>query len=325
MDEEILDLKDRKLLYALDKNSRASLTDLGKKTHLSKEVVFHRLNNLIKRGYILRFQTVVSTYRIGYQSYKIYLKLQDMTAARHQELEEHLLKDDSVFWIGNCQGRWDVIIALWAKNSDDVGLFLDSLLNKFSPYIHEKEFSITQEMKQWNRKWLIETKEEPVEMGVGKNMPPAIIDEVDVAILRNMATHARMKLVDIAKKTGTSLSVVRYRLRELEKKKVITGYKFALNPKLLHYETCKAFITFKNVTPQKKQAIIAACKYQPNIINIVLTLGSWDLEIEMEVENFKQYYTIMNSLVEEHNEIIRNYESVFISSEPKQAFMPAAL
>jgi Lrp/AsnC family transcriptional regulator for asnA, asnC and gidA len=323
MDKPLLDLKDRKLLFELDKNSRSSLTHLGKKTHLSKEVVFHRLNNLVNRGYILRFQTVVSTYRIGYQSYKVYLKLQDMTRERYHQLEEHLLKEQSVFWIGNCQGRWDIIIALWAKSNDEIGHFLDNLLNKFSSHIHEKEFTVTQDMKQWNRKWLIEQHEEPVEMGVGKNMLPATIDEVDFAILRNMATHARMKLVDLAKKTRTSLNVVRYRIHELEKKKVIIGYKFALNPKLLKYETCKAFITFKNVTPQRKQALITACKYHPNIINVVLTLGSWDMEIEMEVENFERYYSIMSGFVEEHNEIIRTYESVFISSEPKQVFMPS--
>ncbi|MFH1072011.1 MAG: Lrp/AsnC family transcriptional regulator [Nanoarchaeota archaeon] len=322
MNKDVLDLKDRRLLYELDKNSRMSLTKLGKKIRLSKEVVFHRLNNLVARGYILRFQTVVSVYRLGYQSYKIYLKLQDMTRQRHDELQDYLLRDANVYWIGNCQGRWDMIIAIWVQSIHDVAHFLDNLLNTFSQNIHEKQLTITKEMWQWNRKWLLEEKGEPVEMGEGKNTPQIAVDDHDIAILRALASNSRIKLVDLAKKTGTSLTVARYRLRELERRKIIIGYKYALNPKLLHYETCKAFITFKNVTPQRKQAIMTACKYHPHIINAVLTLGPWDLELEMEVENFEQYYRIMAELQEAHSELIRGYESVIISSEPKQVFMP---
>ena len=44
-----LDLKDKKILFELDKNSRIPLSKLAKKIRLSKEVVFHRLNNLIKK------------------------------------------------------------------------------------------------------------------------------------------------------------------------------------------------------------------------------------------------------------------------------------
>ena len=60
------------------------------------------------------------------------------------------------------------------------------------------------------------------------------------------------------------------------------------------------------------------------MINIVQTIGSWDLEIELEVENFEQYYQIMNEIQEKFNEIIKSYESVLFSSEPKQSFVPGA-
>ena len=99
-----LDLKDLKILFELDKDSRQSLTDIAKKTRLSKEVVFHRINKLVEKGYILRFQAVISTYRLGYQSYKIYLKLQNMTKEAKQQIQEYLIDNKDVFWIGNCQG-----------------------------------------------------------------------------------------------------------------------------------------------------------------------------------------------------------------------------
>ena len=49
-----LDIKDRKILAELDKNSRQSLKKIGKKVRLSPEVVFHRMKKLEKSGVIKR-------------------------------------------------------------------------------------------------------------------------------------------------------------------------------------------------------------------------------------------------------------------------------
>ncbi|MEM2974492.1 MAG: Lrp/AsnC family transcriptional regulator, partial [Candidatus Micrarchaeia archaeon] len=138
MSLEILDLKNRKILFELDKNSRLPLSKLARKVGLSKEVVFHRLNNLIREGVILRFQTVISSYSLGYQAYKLYFRLQNMTPRVKKQLRDFLMNDDRVFWIGYCQGRWDLIIAFWARNVKEIGEFEDELLNKFSNYIQER-------------------------------------------------------------------------------------------------------------------------------------------------------------------------------------------
>ena len=60
----------------------------------------------------------------------------------------------------------------------------------------------------------------------------------------------------------------------------------------------------------------------PQVINTVLTTGSWDIEFEVEVKNFEEYYQIMNQIQEKHNDIIKSYNSVLFSSEPKQMFFP---
>ena len=47
-----IDVKDRKILYQLDLNSRQSLTTIGSKVRLSKTVVQYRINRLVKNGII---------------------------------------------------------------------------------------------------------------------------------------------------------------------------------------------------------------------------------------------------------------------------------
>lgn len=322
--KEKIDLKDRKILYELDKNSRLTLSELGKKVRLSKETIFHRLNNLIKRGLILRFQTVISTYRLGYQSYKIYLKLQNLSPEIKIKIQKFLIENEMVYWVGNCQGRWDLIIGLWIKNIQDLGKFEDKLLNQFSNHIQEKEVSISRKTTQFNRNWFYSKEESRTEMDFGEELGELELDKTDIEILKYLANNARIKIIDLADKVGVSVTVIRYRLKQLVKNKVILGYKYALNPKLFNYETCKSFINFKNITLEKRRQLINFCKTKSNIINIVLTIGSWDMEIEYEVKNFEEYYRIMNEIQEKYNDIIKSYESVLFSSEPKQSFVPGA-
>jgi len=319
-----LDLKNRKILFELDKNSRISLSGLAKKIRLSKEVVFHRINNLVRERVILRFQTVISTYRLGYQSYKLYFKLQNLTPKIKLRIQNYFLKNNSVYWIGNCQGKWGLIIAFWAEDLQKVGNFEDEILNKFSSYIQERELTISRKNMQFNRRWFYYDEIEPVEMTFGEELKEEKIDRIDTEILRYLANNARIKLSELARLTKTSISVVRYRIKQLERKGIIIGYKYALNTHKLGYETCKAFISLKNVTNIKRKALIEYIKLKPNAINIVLTIGPWDMEIEFEVRNFEEYYQLMNDIQERFNKIIRNYDSVLFSSEPKQSFMPGA-
>ncbi len=322
MDKEIvLDLKDRKILYELDKNSRVSLSKLARKIRLSKEVVFHRINNLIKRGFILRFQTIVSTYRLGYQSYKLYFKLQNLNNEIRRKIENFFIKNKKVYWLGNCQGRWDMIVAVWIKSIKELGDFEEEILNKFSSYIQEKQMTITKKSLQFNRRWFYSNKE-LIETDLGEDLNKVELEKIDIEILKNLANNSRIKIIDLAEKIKTSITVIRYRLKQLEDKKIILGYKYALNPKLLDYETCKALISLKNINEQKRKELINYCKAVPNTINIVLTIGLWDIEIEFEVKNFEEYYKIMSDAQEKFNNIIKSYDSVLFYSEPKQIFMP---
>ncbi len=319
---EELDLKDKKILFHLDKNARASLSEIGRKVRLSQEVVFHRVNKLQERGIIKRFQTVVAIFKLGYIAPKVYLQLQDITKEKYRELYDYLLHHKSVFWFGISQGRWDLMIAYWSKDTFEFGKLVDDLLHKFSPFILEREVTIGKNTIQYNRRWFYHDKLEPVETGFGSELGDAKLDKIDTEILKYLANNARLPVTELAKLLKITTNVVHYRIKQLEKKKIISGYKFALDTHQLGYEVCKSFIYFKNITEKRRKQLIEFCKLHQNVINIVLCVGPWDMEIEFEVKNFDEFYNLMSEIKEKFADIIKNYESIVFKEEPKQSFMP---
>ncbi len=81
-----IDLKDRKILYELDKNARQTLSQIGKNVRLPKSVVAYRIKKLEETGIIKNFYTVINFYKLGYINLAIYVNYQYYTPAIEKEI-----------------------------------------------------------------------------------------------------------------------------------------------------------------------------------------------------------------------------------------------
>ena len=89
---EKLDVKDRKILYELDLDSRQSFSQLGKKVGLHKDVVAYRVKKLQEKGIIKIFYTETNGYKLGYSQVKFYFTYQNITPKIKQEIIDYLVK-----------------------------------------------------------------------------------------------------------------------------------------------------------------------------------------------------------------------------------------
>ena len=76
----------------------------------------------------------------------------------------------------------------------------------------------------------------------------AVIEETDAEILRLLSRDGRMSFTDLAKKTGLSVSAVHSRVRRLEQRGVIRGYRADVEPEALDL-ALTAFVSVKPIDP----------------------------------------------------------------------------
>jgi len=98
---EKLNVKDKRLLYELDKNSRQSYRRLAKKIRLSKNAVRYKMQVLQERGIIKQFHTVVDTGKLGYITFRLYINLHDTTPEKEEEIINFLKNKDIVTWLAS--------------------------------------------------------------------------------------------------------------------------------------------------------------------------------------------------------------------------------
>ncbi len=320
LNEVKLDLRDRKILFELEKNARSSLPQIARKAGLSKEAIFHRLKNYENRGIIKRYVTNINVYRLGYSYYPLLLKFKDTTPEIEKEILDFLKSNRYMAWMTTCEGNWDINLTLFAKNNQDLDLFLNDFLSKYSRYVAEKEIFITTDMYYFKHNFELNKTTFTVVRTVGEKS--VILEELDLHLLKLLAENARMPLVEIASELGTSAKVVVYHINRLEKQKIITGSNILVDFSKLGYKFYKVWFGLQEMNPSQWKKLLTFLHSIPNLVWATKLIGKYDLSIEMEVKDVVEFRQILNSLKKEFSANIKSHESILIFEELVLNYLP---
>jgi len=214
-----LDTKDKKLIYLLDINARAPLTELSKQLKIPKATVSFRLERLIKKGFVKRWITVIDVSKIGMYYFKIFFKFHGTNAEIDKQIERFFVEHPAVPQVLGFQGKYDYLVFFMVKHFEDLTSYMDELKQKFGEYILEKEIHVVTSIHRFNLRFMYPD-------GISKHIVyrayPSLkstlkINETDVKILTLLEQNARMPFSKIANQLKTSLNTVRKRIRMLEK------------------------------------------------------------------------------------------------------------
>jgi len=119
---------------------------------------------------------------------------------------------------------------------------------------------------------------------------------LDVKILNILAKDARIALIDLSEKLKIPVRTIAFRIKELEKKKIIQGYRVNINLEKIGYEYYKLNFILDDCS--KNQELENFCKVNEKIIFIDETLEELDFEIDVEVKNKKELSELINNIKE---------------------------
>lgn len=214
-----LDLKDRKILYELDINARQTASQIGKKVGLSKQVVTYRINQLIKTGVIEKFYAVYDTSKLGYTTYKIFLRLQNVNIEKQKEIIKYINNNQHVQFFITTDGMFDLVFNVLVKTASELYDIIKELENEYGNYIAEKELIIMVFSSFFFRDYLIgkTSKEIRKPMYFGSKPETTEIDAINKKILHYIGIDAKMPIVEIANKIGISADAVALRIKKFKK------------------------------------------------------------------------------------------------------------
>ncbi len=311
-----IDQKDREILFHLSLNARASLTQLAKKTRLSKEVIHYRLRNLEKKGIIEGYYAIINTYKMGKEFYRVYMKTINMPTKIEKLFIEFLQHHPQVTWMVEVDGDLDFLYVVWAENISEFEDVYNEINDKFGKYIEQKFFSVMTHVYYFKYKYLVGREDGTYKLTGGKITYPELSD-FDLKLIALLSNQGRLPLIEMAKRLKMPAKTIQRRMKQFTKDRIITGYTVKINHKVLGYSQRKVMLNLNDTSQQSLRKLITFLTYHPLTIYITIAIGQYDLEFEMMEKSHDEFHTLLKELKNTFPELIKNYFTVIFYNEPK--------
>ncbi len=320
MEKIKLDLTDRKILAELDKNCRIPNSKLAKIVNKSREAVKYRIQQLEKNGIIQKYITSINPNKLGYHMFKVYLRLENIPKER-ERFYEFLKSQKSVYWMGICDGAFDCVFAILSKSITKFFEEINNIFSDFEGLIVRKVVGTMVDTRQYNKKFFTNDTNGKCVI-FGGDIADNKIDELDYKILEILANDARIPIAELARKVNSTIEIVRRRIKNMEEKGIILGYRIAVDFNELGLEFFKAIIYFKSLSNEDERILFEWMRRHPNSLYYIRSLAPWEVEFEFVVENYQQFNRTINELRKRFPHVISHYEHLIMIYE---TWMPAYL
>jgi Lrp/AsnC family leucine-responsive transcriptional regulator len=319
-----LDIKDRKILYELDLNARQSLTQIGKKVGLKKDVVSYRLKRLQDEGIIKNFWTAINTFKLGYLVFRIYITFQYVNQNVKNEIIQKFVDYKNSWTVySTIRSEVDLGVIVWVKNIYEFYKFWEDILDEYEDYFEKSVVSIYTRAVCYKKSYLIPdiTEKSNRKMYMATSGEPRVtIDKIDYSLLNEIAINARIPLIELADRLGYSSQTIKYRISNLIKKGVIQAFRVNLDIKKLELQKYKADIYLKK--HKRKKEIIEYLEKKPYFEGLNLVVGWADIEPEFIVKNVKELNQILAEIDNEFPNSIKKQNYWIAEENYKERWLP---
>jgi DNA-binding Lrp family transcriptional regulator len=149
------------------------------------------------------------------------------------------------------------------------------------------------------------------------------IDRMDVKILSALQSDGRMSNLELAAKVGLSASPCHARHRDLEKQKVIQGYRADVDlAKLADHVEVMSFVTLHKHGRTQQGAFEKLIAETPQAIACYQISGSFDYIVHFVCRSVGDYVTLHHELIETEPNIASVTTNVIMSETKKFAGYP---
>lgn len=319
-----LDERDARLLRLLDLNGRATLASLGKALRISKPAVKRRLERLESTGVIRRYIAIINLPRLGYNVYKIHLKLTGMDADEHVAFAKKVQQMPATGWVLVAIGHWDLVILLYALGASDLSAAYRELIAPVADKVARKQVSLLSTFTHFPHDSLARQKPgaNRQRVTIGGPADKAELDELDLKLINALSEDGRASLVRLGARFGVAPKTVKNRMRRLEEERVILGYNAIIDAARISFSHHRIYVFLSDLSGETYSRIRGYISSLPETVLISESLGEADLDFDVKVPDTARLHDVVRELRSRFKEVIRDVTTLHIVDEDVIDYTP---
>jgi DNA-binding Lrp family transcriptional regulator len=320
---QILDRKDKKLLFLLSRNARLSNSQLARELRIAKNSVRYRIGRLEKEGLLERFTCTVNLGALGLETFVLLLKFNEDIYASPEILgyfKNHAYSD----WVAVLSGDWDILAEFVCKDFQHLKRIVSEITERFGARLacYETIFSFE----------VLKVEHLPGDLfpeGAYSVKPrefhPVTLDTTDRKLLGLLADSGRLTSVELGEKAGIETDTARYRLKRLLKDGVVSSFFASADLRKLGYSEHLHVLSLRDFSPEEAEALKNRIRASPNTTYAFFDVSSAKLVFSCAFKDPAEMDRFLRSIRKEHGAIISGQDYLLISEQVKFNLFPQGL
>jgi len=298
-----LDKTDSRLISVLDDNPRMSQSELAKRLRVSQQVVNYRLNKLKKEGVIYKISAVIDYMALGYKKFIIFIKLNKFVNIE-KDFFDFFAKNQNIWWAAKVGSYSDVMVMINLKSYSEFDKFIESIDERFPGYLGEHLNLLVLHHELYNHAMFSGKKGLKKRMGYDIADIPVVIDNIDYQILDIIKDDCRRAHHSIGNELGISYKTVKNRIKKLEERKIIAGYR--IFHKIANIKAYLILISFGHYSKKMESKLMGEVYQIPEFTLWWKVFGKYNLILYARCKSYELLQEVFTKLRERHN-IISKY------------------
>lgn len=299
-----MDKIDQKILAELDRDPKISLTKLAKRNRISQQVADYRIKRLFEKNIVTKLSAVINLKALRQEHYRIFFTFSSKKEYVEERVFNFLKTREGVYWAARIGGKYDLLVTLFVYDFEAFDNFIEDFNQQFPGLIKDYKACYVLDYYFYKHKYL---SKDYSSIHYGLHDSIIEIDELDFYILKQIKENCRLSSLDIVKGKNLSYKTIINRIKNLEKEKIILGYRMFISP-----QEKKPFIlllSFKEYSRMKEQQLVKALASYDSTTQILRLFGIWNLFMHLRIEDYEKLQNLVIELRDKYD-IIDNFEII---------------
>jgi len=316
-----LDKIDKKLISNIYHNYREPLTKIAKECKISRDQVEYRIKKLESQDIIKKFATIFNYSKLGFEEFIIvWLKLK-ATKNQKENLRKQLKENKNILTYFDCLGEYNIGFDCIYKDKQKFQKELSKILDKNKEIITDHSiFTTTSSIFFPLKEFEIQKTEK--EFSIEDSKEKVRLEEKEIQILKELEKDGRIKIIDLAKKLNINAEKALYKLKNLQRNKIILGSRIIFDLEKMNYFFGNLRLKINSLNEKTKEEITNFCKNHKLINALSFGVGEYNCLVQVFFREEKQFRDSITELLERFNQEIISKDIILIQNEGEIKTLP---
>jgi len=319
---------DKDLLFLNSENARFKIRDLSKKLKKSAQRLKYALSVLEKEGIVKNPSCIFDYSYFGLILFRIYFKGGYTGEKDKQEIIKKLKENPYVVTVYELSGEFDLAIEIESPNPSRFNKEMKKLVSLI-PTLNNYKIILNLVTRIYPRAYLVKdislVSSVKPEIIVGGDREVEHFDKNELAIVKNFLENPKIRLTSLAKKSGINVKTASSVVKNLQKRKIIKGFKYVLDTDALDICKFRLFLKLHNISEDRENQLLDYMLKTKEVVQLNKTVGDWDIEVDVESPDKNSIRYLIVQIREEFKDLIETFNIIEFYQYYKKSYLPMYL